>query len=379
MQFTAKNRLPGPFERSGLVKGRDFVQFYVSGYLARDHSWTELYDAQRLRVSVSEIVPPAAGVVPAPVYPPQVAWFFTPWTKLGYLNARWLWFVVSATGYLAGIAVVIHGVDQLRPYRILAWVTASLSPTLAMVLTSGELSAAAMLFWALSGVAYARGRLLPCGICLGFLAYKPPLLIGVILALVVAKERTILTGIVLCGAAQIVLSVFFLGLEPWNAYMRSLLAFRRSYYLTDTLPNQKQSLLGFFQILLRIWPAFTLVGGSRRNRCSRTVETSRASHTEPLVHAHAGGLERAAEPTSLRLRSRRAHACLAHSRWRARANLGHAHRPGSRLVVVPRCSTRRIQDLSPYTCDCQLSTIVLVAFLVAVHRQWLSDTRGADA
>ena len=41
-QFAMKNTLAGPFERTGSVKGRDFVQFYVAGTLAQQGRWDEL-------------------------------------------------------------------------------------------------------------------------------------------------------------------------------------------------------------------------------------------------------------------------------------------------------------------------------------------------
>ena len=137
-------------------------------------------DVTALTKAVASIVPAADGIVPAPAYPPHVALFFSPWARLAYLDARWLWFAVSSIAYLAGTAVVIRGVAELRGYRSLAWTTAVFSPLLAMVLTTGQLSTAAMLFWALAMAAFTNRRRLLCGICLGLLAYKPSLLIGVV-------------------------------------------------------------------------------------------------------------------------------------------------------------------------------------------------------
>lgn len=249
-QFASKNTLPGPLERTGLVKGRDFVQFYVAGSLAREGRWVEIYDISALKEAVAQTVPPARGIVPAPVYPPHVAVFFSPWGALPYLVARWLWFAASAIAYLAGTGLLIRRIELSREHKLLAWLTAILNPALAMALTTGQLSAVAMLAWALAFSAHIRGRTLLCGVCLGLLAYKPPLLIGVLLVLMVTGAWTMLAGVMISGVAQTCAAVIVSGAAPWLEYVRSLSAFPRYYYLTDTLPHQKQSLLGFFQLLL---------------------------------------------------------------------------------------------------------------------------------
>ncbi len=208
--------------------------------------------------------------------------------------------------------------------------------------------------------------------------YKPSLLLGVVLVLMVTGTWTILGGVMLSAAGQFCASLPFLGFQPWRAYATSAIAFPQYYYLTDTLPHQKQSLLGFFQLLagsgilaacLAIVAGIVVLALWRRHRDqteSRWFMPMLAASSvllsphlyvydlvvlTPALLIVAGALA----PTWATLNER----VLA---WSSYALL-YAPYSGSVAIYL----------------RLQVSTIVLVAFLVAVHRQWLSDTRGANA
>ena len=51
--------VPGPIDRLGKVKGTDFLHFYVTGSLAREGRWEQLYDA-RAQYERASIVAPAS-------------------------------------------------------------------------------------------------------------------------------------------------------------------------------------------------------------------------------------------------------------------------------------------------------------------------------
>jgi hypothetical protein len=247
-RFIANNTTSGAVEANGLIKGRDFVQFYVAGALAREGKWRELYDVPALEQEVARLVPAAAGNVPAPVYGPQVALFFSPWSRLPYIAARWCWFVWSAVIYFAAAALVIHTTARLQGFRVIAGITLLCNPALAMVLSTGQTGAMAMLFWALAIVAAGRGRPLLFGLCLGLLAYKPPLLIGALPALLILRCWPALVGILITGVGQLAVGAIIAGVDPWRHYIYGLMSVSRYYFLTDTIPHQKQSILGFFQL-----------------------------------------------------------------------------------------------------------------------------------
>lgn len=248
-RFGWNSMVPGPFERNGMIKGRDFVQFYVAGTLARQGEWQALYDVAELEHAVARVVPPAAGEIPAPLYGPQVALFFAPWSRLPYIEARWWWCAASALLYLLAAGLVIRTSAPLRGRRVLAWITVVCNPAFAMLLATGQTGAMGVLAWALAAAALAKGRPVLIGASLGLLAYKPPLLIGAVPVLMILGAPAALGGLLISVVGQGALSAIVTGCDPWRAYAGALASVSRLYYLTDTLPHQKQSLTGFFQLL----------------------------------------------------------------------------------------------------------------------------------
>jgi glycosyl transferase family 87 len=250
LQFVSQNARPGPYEKNGPLKGRDFLQFYVAGTLARDGNWKALYDASQLEREVARIVPAAAGRVPAPVYGPQLALLFSPLARLPYLEARWIWLALSAAIYLVAAALVIRTAAPLEGYRAFTWITLVSNPALMMVLATGQIGAVATLAWALGAVALAKGRPFLFGVSLGLLAYKPPLLIGALAALLAAGQWGVVMGALVSVAGQWSAAMLVTGPDPWKLYFQSLARLPEYYALTNTMPQHKQSLSGFFELLV---------------------------------------------------------------------------------------------------------------------------------
>ena len=216
---------------------------------AREGRWHDMYDVTALKQAVAERVPAADGIVPAPVYPPQVAIVFAPWARLPYLTARWLWFTLCAITYLIGAGIVIH-MTMASEHRVLAWLTAACNPALAMALTTGQLSAVAVLVWAFASVALASGfaaiwRILSGAARLQAISpwrcpARPPGHADV----GCAGRRARFNGGAGCRHSRRLGHGALARVRQINRRASS-----GTYYLTDTLPHQKQSLLGFFQLL----------------------------------------------------------------------------------------------------------------------------------
>ena len=374
-RFIANNTSSGAMEANGLIKGRDFVQFYVAGALAREGKWRELYDVPALQQEVARLVPAASGNVPAPVYGPQVALFFSPWSRLPYLSARWGWFVWSALIYFAAAALVIHTATHLKGFRVIAGVTLFCNPALAMVLSTGQTGAMAMFFWALAIVAAGRGRRLLFGLCLGLLAYKPPLLIGALPVLLILRCWPALGGILITGVGQVAVSAMIAGLDPWRQYINGLMSVSRYYFLTDTIPHQKQSILGFFQLLVGsniAVLALTAVAvvsilalwWLHRNDWHPAWLAAMLSATTVLLSPHFYVYDLIVlTPALLVVADRLAWRCSSPAE---RKLLGAAYA----LLFAP------VSGFFALRSGVQLSTGFLTWFVFAVHRQWLT-TRAA--
>ena len=83
----------GPSNRSiaGPIKGADFVHFYTIGDLVRTGRSELLYDFAGQHKVQGELVPEAADLVYLPVYPPQAAVIFAPFSVLTYWQAALFW------------------------------------------------------------------------------------------------------------------------------------------------------------------------------------------------------------------------------------------------------------------------------------------------
>src|SRR5579863_9998451 len=102
---------PGLRDRSGNLKGTDFLHFYTLGLLANEHRGTDLYEMGPQAQMAAEHVPQAAGIRYLPLYPPQVSLLFAPLAHLSYGRALALWWFFSAALY----ALCCYGVWRLCP------------------------------------------------------------------------------------------------------------------------------------------------------------------------------------------------------------------------------------------------------------------------
>ena len=95
----------GRVDRSGQLKGADFLQFYVMGYLATEQAPDVLYDPAAYAAATRQLVPETVEVFP-PVYAPQVSVLFQPLAALPYGWAVVIWWVVSIALYAGSCFVV---------------------------------------------------------------------------------------------------------------------------------------------------------------------------------------------------------------------------------------------------------------------------------
>ena len=69
---------PGLRDRSGQLKGTDFIHFYVLGSLALDGQAAALYDYRAQAARSVARVPESSGVYYLPIYGPQMSLLFAP-------------------------------------------------------------------------------------------------------------------------------------------------------------------------------------------------------------------------------------------------------------------------------------------------------------
>ena len=90
---------PGLLDRYGLVKGTDFVHFYVLGALALQHRGIALYNTLLQTAIAQQIVPGAQPLYFVALYGPQVSLLFGLFARLPYGWALLAWSLLSGAVY----------------------------------------------------------------------------------------------------------------------------------------------------------------------------------------------------------------------------------------------------------------------------------------
>lgn len=201
-------RYRDPFDQ---LKWNDFVHFYTLGDIARKGPSAELYDFEAQHQRQVALVPESAPERYLPVYPPQIALVFAPFSGLPYLITGALWALASAAVYAFSVRAawrpVREGLTDLR----LVGICAAGFPAFWSLILNGQTTAIPILAFTCAALALSRDRKILAGLAFGLLFMKPQF--GLMLAVVVVacREWSILAGLALSAGIQVALVVGLLG------------------------------------------------------------------------------------------------------------------------------------------------------------------------
>ncbi len=241
---------PGLRDRSGLLKGADFLQFYVFGSLAHEGRTEALYDYSAHKALAERRVPESRGTTFLPIYGPQVALFFAPLSVLAYGPALTLWVVASALLYALCVLAAWRTCPRLSPHGRTVALLALAYPPLFSLIGHGQTSALALACFTGSWLALRGGRRFAAGLALGCLAYKPQLALGAGLVLLAAGEMRIVAGAALAAAAQLAWGAVSMGGEATLDYATVLTSLGALAPTLGFKLHQMHCLRAFFDLLL---------------------------------------------------------------------------------------------------------------------------------
>lgn len=243
---------PGRLDRSGHIKGHDFVHDYVLGQIALDRASEELYDyaAQSAR---TDIVVPDYEKRYLPIHGPQLSMFFAPFAKLSYLQAVAVWLVFTAAVYLLCCHLCWVRSPALRQYRVASLILVIGYPAFYLVIAFGATSALALICVTAAYLSLRAGRRWLAGFALGMLFYKPQL--GVILPFVIlyGREWRMFSGAVAAVALQLSAGWLYYGTEALRSYFKVVVGLGQVAAVLEPFPLQMQSFRSFYSVLLP-WP-----------------------------------------------------------------------------------------------------------------------------
>ena len=194
----------GPGDRgiAGPLKGADFVYFYTLGHLGASGQTGTIYDMKALHDAQVALVPASHSDLYPPVYPPQAALLFMPFSGWSYRPALLVWSLVSMALYGLIVWSAWRRVsDQLSDRRLIVAAAAAFPPFWSMVLYGQITIFILAAFW-LGWLALERGRPYLAGAAFGLLALKPQFGIPLAAIVLACGEWRLLMGAVASVAAQ---------------------------------------------------------------------------------------------------------------------------------------------------------------------------------
>jgi hypothetical protein len=248
---------PGLRDRSGNLKGTDFLHLYTIGSLAAAHRGADLYDMNAQAALAAQRVPEAAGTRYLPLYPPQVSVLFAPLAQLSYGWALAVWWAISAAIYVSCCYAVWRACANLRGYGLNVIVAAAGFPAFFHLIAWGQTSALALACFTLFFFLLRARRDFLAGLALGCLIFKPQLGLAAALVLVASGAGKILAGSILSAAAQLGVGVLYYGVDPLRQWARALAGVSATIPLLEPKPYQTHCLRTFWTMLIP-WPHFAL-------------------------------------------------------------------------------------------------------------------------
>jgi len=250
---------PGVLDRNGLLKGTDFLHFYVLGTLANQHRGSDLYNLAAQTELARQRVPEAGTMVYVPMYPPQVSLLFAPLARLPYGEALAVWLAFNALLYAFCCYLIWRTCPPLQAHGWSVFILAIAYPGFFHLLLWGQSSGLALLCFSLAYVALRSRRFLLAGLAIGSLIFKPSLGVAAAFIFLLAAEWKIVAGAGAGAGAQLAAGWLHYGTEVMRAYVNRVLHIREALPLFEPRPYQMHSLSAFWQLLLpEKTPAFWL-------------------------------------------------------------------------------------------------------------------------
>lgn len=251
----------GLTDRSGRLKGADFLQFYTYGALAASGQTARLYEPEAHAEITRDLVDPQLALSAfRPNYPPVVAVAASPLASRPLLTSLTWFSVASWVCYVLAVAALTSLGRWTSGERRLVILAALACPSIFVVLRYGQISTLTLLILTAAVLAASAGAHVFAGMLLGLLAYKPNLLVVPAISFAVTGSGRLLAGLGAGMALEIGANLAIAGIGPMRQYVAILVELLRRPELVQFFPAESHSLRGFVS-LLGAWPALADVFG----------------------------------------------------------------------------------------------------------------------
>jgi len=238
-------------DRTGNLKGTDFLHLYTLGSLARAHEGDKLYDIDAQARLAAQRVPDARGIRYLPLYPPQLSILFAPVAFLSYAGALALWWLTTSFIYFACCYRIWRCCPALLRFAGSVFWAALAFPAFFHLIAWGQTSALALACFTAGFFQLREKREFAAGLALGCLIFKPQLgLAAGIVFLLLARWRIVI-GAAISAAAQFALAIAYYGIVPLRSWLQTLRHVPAIIDSFEPRPYQTHCLRTFWAMLVR--------------------------------------------------------------------------------------------------------------------------------
>jgi hypothetical protein len=266
---------------AGPLKGADFVHFYTLGRMTLTGQTDQLYDAAAQYRLQTNLVPDSKGDRFLPVYPPQTALLFAPFSLWSYGTSVLLWAFTTIAVYAWVVSSTWKASRGAIPDGAFVLAAAAAFPPFWNLVLYGQTTIVPLVALYLGWRALERRHAYLAGLAFGMLAIKPQF--GLVLAVVVLAcgEWAMLAGAVTSVVLQAGVVTFVMGsgvLWDFGAAVRHL------PQITGMLEPKAYAMHSIRAVteLLPAWaamPAWAIISAAV---CVRAVRTWRADAPLPI-------------------------------------------------------------------------------------------------
>ena len=253
----------GLLDRSGRVKASDYMRLYVTGVLADQGRWPELFDATaHVTTAKTRISQGVAMEGLHPNYGPTTAWLLAPLSRLPFLLSWALFAAVSSTVLLIGFWLLAQQTPALQPHRALVVLAAAANPSLFETIRYGQLSALTTLLLVVAILLDRSKQPVLSGVAIGLAFYKPNLVLPAAAIWFISGRWALLAGLCLGAIAHVAIGLLVAGPHATAAWFGVLAELARSPQLVQGYPEEVHSLQGFWRMLGAHGLTLKLLAGS---------------------------------------------------------------------------------------------------------------------
>jgi len=256
--FFVNLHTPGLRDHGGQIKGADFLHFYTLGMLAREGRGDLLYNIPAQTDLLQKIVPEAHHYIYLPLYGPQVSLFFYPLAQLPYTCALAIWLSLNLLIYSACCYAVWKHCLNLAQHGWTVLLVAIAFPGISQLLTWGQISGLALLFFTLAYLALRKKQNFLTGLAIGCLIFKPQLGLAAAVVFIFTKQWKVVGGAILSAFIQLAIGWLHYGTAAMRDYLEALISTRQIMALLEPRPYQTHSLRTFWAMIIP-WPGVALV------------------------------------------------------------------------------------------------------------------------